>query len=836
VRLKRCPHTKPKIHCEPFDRLRTDFDQNYTAINTGSGAEAGSAGVYTVRTGDSLQGVAYANWGDASLWYMIAEANGLSASSVLSAGQILTIPAKVSNFNNNAGTIKPYDAGRAIGDVQPGSPVPAATTAASKGRCGVFGQILLVVIAVAVTALTASAAAVFAGGILGASSSSAGAVILGGALAGAAGSVASQIVGTQTGIQQGGFSFKGVALAAIGGGVGAAIGQGAGALKGLGVISNANAVVSPAEKALGTIGKFLSSKTDFLAGAVRGALASGLNQGIAVATKLQSKFSWSGVAAAAVGGGVSAQLSGGLPGLEGKNANIANALAHLGSGGASALANAGTRSILDGSDFGDNIIAALPDVIGNTVGQLAVAGVRGIAASKAPQPAAAQEDRPFSVTARPLTNGPLGLIGVRSDNAVAAIAVAAKVNAPSNTIVTETDDNAIVVMGNRRRTAAQRAAGQSAADRLASQEAVRYDRNKAEAAQLAGRANVSQNQVNQARNYFDNGQKIYRGSDDPWSTHLAKYHQNPLVAETIAKTGSTDALGVETVGTSLLYELQNTPELYVNIMLTLGMSADSAAPAYKHIPGQVADYVSDRFMPMAVRIDAEVALPGLGLTGDRIPWLTMKSYGSSLFNMGYNSGTEARIQLANERRALAANNPAGPSRSQIIYRDAATFGRTWIRALSVASGWLGVAGTAVDTGLSLYNGEISANDLARNGFINLATRRLAGGIKLNAAKRGLAVEARGGAYVLKDFEGNVVRSGRSGDLTRRAADHRRDPLLKDYDFDPVYRTDIYAEQRGLEKILHDTYQPPLDKIRPISPTNPKRQIYIDAAQKYLGGK
>jgi hypothetical protein len=140
-----------------------------------------------------------------------------------------------------------------------------------------------------------------------------------------------------------------------------------------------------------------------------------------------------------VGGGVSAQLSGGLPGLEGKNATIANALAHLGSGGASALANAGTRSLIDGSDFGDNIIAALPDVIGNTVGQLAVAGVRGIAASKAPQPPAAQEDRPFSVTARPLTNGPLGLIGVRSDNAVAAA------------VTTNIDDGAIVVVADRKR-------------------------------------------------------------------------------------------------------------------------------------------------------------------------------------------------------------------------------------------------------------------------------------------------------------------------------------------------------------------------------------------------
>jgi hypothetical protein len=117
----------------------------------------------------------------------------------------------------------------------------------------------------------------------------------------------------------------------------------------------------------------------------------------------------------------------------------------------------------------------------------------------------------------------------------------------------------------------------------------------------------------------------------------------------------------------------------------------------------------------------------------------------------------------------------------------------------------------------------------------LATSGLSGGREIVAAERVAALEARGGAYVLRDFEGSVVRSGRTGDLVRREADHLRDPLLKDYRFRTIYKTDVYAEQRGLEQLLHDTYQPPLNKIRPISPTNPNRQTYIDAAQKYLGG-
>jgi len=58
-------------------------------------------------------------------------------------------------------------------------------------------------------------------------------------------------------------------------------------------------------------------------------------------------------------------------------------------------------------------------------------------------------------------------------------------------------------------------------------------------------------------------------------------------------------------------------------------------------------------------------------------------------------------------------------------------------------------------------------------------------------------------------------------------------LLKDYKFEPIYRTDVYSEQRGLEQLLHEQYGPPLNKINPISPTNPNRQLYLDAAEQYL---
>jgi hypothetical protein len=63
-------------------------------------------------------------------------------------------------------------------------------------------------------------------------------------------------------------------------------------------------------------------------------------------------------AVGAKGGALADSFGGGATG---------GALANGVIGGASAIANAAARSLIDGSDFGDNVMAALPDVIGQTV-------------------------------------------------------------------------------------------------------------------------------------------------------------------------------------------------------------------------------------------------------------------------------------------------------------------------------------------------------------------------------------------------------------------------------------------------------------------------------------
>ena len=335
-----------------------DYDPSLEHINSFSQGSAG--GGYTVRAGDTLQGIALGLWGNASLWYKLAEANGLSGAAGLVEGSNLIIPRGVQNNAHNASTFKPYDPSETIGDTSPTTPKPQK----KGGKCGMMGIILLAVVAVAVTiatsgALLAATGAVqggFSAGIaatlgIGGAAGAAGSVVGGaasliaaGAAGGAVGSIVSQGLGVLTGIQDK-FSWKGVALGALGGAIGGATGVG-----GL----------------MGKAGAFSGITNAFAQGALRGAFSSGVAQGIGVATGLQKKFDFAGIAAAAVGGGVSAHIGSKL-GI-GTNLSIANVSKSLAVSMAGNLANAAARSLISGTDFGDNILAALPDVIANTVG------------------------------------------------------------------------------------------------------------------------------------------------------------------------------------------------------------------------------------------------------------------------------------------------------------------------------------------------------------------------------------------------------------------------------------------------------------------------------------
>ncbi|WEJ98121.1 MAG: LysM peptidoglycan-binding domain-containing protein [Candidatus Sphingomonas phytovorans] len=371
-----------------------DFNTRLTPVN--SFQQGSSGGSYTVRTGDTLSSIAAQVWGDASLWYKIAEANGLNAASTLVEGQTLTLPGGVSKNGNSSSTFKPYDPSDAYGDTSPTTPKPQA---ANKNKCGVFGQILLVAIAIAVSAVTYGALTSASTTILGG--------IAAGAVAGAAGSIASQVVGVATGIQDS-FSWKGVALGAIAGAVGGGIGEFA---RGATEAAKAGEALS----ALGKVGNFLG-RGGFVSGAARGVLSSVITQGIGVATKLQSKFDFVGVAVGGMVGGVSSAIN--LGGFEGR----------IVSGAAGALAGAATRSLLDGSSFGDNILAALPDVIGSTIGNLVARQVAGGRKQSA-------GEKVLLAEAQKSANAPIGAAG--SQTAAISSPAATEVDAqPDDVVVT----------------------------------------------------------------------------------------------------------------------------------------------------------------------------------------------------------------------------------------------------------------------------------------------------------------------------------------------------------------------------------------------------------------
>jgi hypothetical protein len=77
-----------------------------------------------VSAGDTLRGIALAVFGDAQLWYLIADANGLKTDADLTTGRNLSIPNKVTNLRNAADTFKPYAPGAIIGDTTPTLPDP----------------------------------------------------------------------------------------------------------------------------------------------------------------------------------------------------------------------------------------------------------------------------------------------------------------------------------------------------------------------------------------------------------------------------------------------------------------------------------------------------------------------------------------------------------------------------------------------------------------------------------------------------------------------------------------------------------------------------------------
>ena len=193
----------------------------YNVFNKGGDTPSG----YVLQAGDTLMAIAQRIYGDASLWYVIANANSFSHGpndrfTFEQAGMELRLPNIAQSRSNKATSFKPYNPNEIIGDLSP-SPTPAPPPPGSQA-CGIIATIIVVAISAVVTVVTSGAAAAALGPALGALASTGGALI-----GGAAGAFAGQIAGNVLGVQQG---FDGWGILA--GALTSAAGAGAGALAG----------------------------------------------------------------------------------------------------------------------------------------------------------------------------------------------------------------------------------------------------------------------------------------------------------------------------------------------------------------------------------------------------------------------------------------------------------------------------------------------------------------------------------------------------------------------------------------------------------------------------
>ncbi|MET3448207.1 LysM peptidoglycan-binding domain-containing protein [Ralstonia sp. 1138] len=244
-----------------------NFDLGYQPVTNSYPAAA--TGSYPVKSGDTLQSIAQAAYGDSALWYQIAQANGLTGNADLRVGQILNIPTRVGGTHNTANTFAPYDPSKVQGSTSPNLPTPAGNS--DDSGCGGLGGILVMIVVVAVTVvaqqyellpeeLTAE---------LGTT---------GTAIAYAeVGNLAGQAFGNAIGVEHG-FDWSSVATTAISAGITSGLG-------------NVSALSSDS---LGSVGSAVAKAT----------IGNALTQGVEVAVGLQKQFSWQQVAGAAAGAGL----------------------------------------------------------------------------------------------------------------------------------------------------------------------------------------------------------------------------------------------------------------------------------------------------------------------------------------------------------------------------------------------------------------------------------------------------------------------------------------------------------------------------------------------------
>ncbi|WP_005034730.1 Ig-like domain repeat protein [Holophaga foetida] len=343
---------------------QANFDLGFTPVT--NSYPAASTGSYPVRSGESLESIALNAYGDASLWYLIAEANGLLSNQDLRVGQVLTIPTKVGSTHNTSATQNLYNPAKIVGSTAPNLATPKPKVdSGGGGGCGGIGMIIVIIVVIVASIFTAGAAAVALGAVssgTGIMAAGAAAMVGGGGLMGigaavacsaigaAVGSVIGQGVGMALGVQDK-FSWSQVGMsalsAAVSAGVGGALGAGAQATQ-------------VGQKA----GQAAEYWTQVASAAGRAAVANTATQGIAVACGMQDHFSWTSVAASAVGAGVGSAVGQSLNGIKFTGDGFTDGVIK---GTARGFAAGASTSLLRGGKIA--VVQVASDAFGNALGE-----------------------------------------------------------------------------------------------------------------------------------------------------------------------------------------------------------------------------------------------------------------------------------------------------------------------------------------------------------------------------------------------------------------------------------------------------------------------------------
>jgi YD repeat-containing protein len=329
-------------------------------------------GAYTLQAGDTLERVALQVYGDSSLWYLLADANGITDRNAqagnngqLHIGQRINIPPVATGQHQTNGTHKVLNANQMIGNTSAttANPVPPAPPPLPKNHNGFFSKIVVAIIAVVATVMTAGIIGALAGvAQAGAGLFATGMSVLGGGVmatttgtlaagftAGFVSSIASQGAAKALGLQEGvdlkNALVQGLATAATGG-----------LLRGLNNSTAYNGLVE-------SVDHLSISKTFSISNAAQLMEQNALSQGINLSLTKHQHFDWeqlaiAGATAGLMGGTIGKQLDQTLRTVDHNTGILISEL--------KSLVNAGAETATTGSHF--DATQVLSDNLGSAIG------------------------------------------------------------------------------------------------------------------------------------------------------------------------------------------------------------------------------------------------------------------------------------------------------------------------------------------------------------------------------------------------------------------------------------------------------------------------------------